>query len=202
MGVRWWRVAALLAACVAGHRVEAATKPLRAGAATSNITPWFGLSINGSMNDNTVAHVHDELHARALVLDDGESKIVFVVCDSCMIPRNVVAAAKARIQERTGIAPDHVLISATHAHSCPTAGPVFQSEPDSEYLKFLAIRIADAAASAVRTLTPAKVGWGFGKKPDQVFNRRWFLKSGTVPPDPFGRTTDRVKMNPPAAVPT
>ena len=74
-------------------------------AATSNITPWLGLSINGSMNDHAVAHVHDELHARALVLDDGESKLAFIVCDMCMIPREIVTAAKTRIQERTGIAP-------------------------------------------------------------------------------------------------
>src|SRR4051794_15796827 len=65
-------------------------RTLRAGAATSNISPWFGLSINGGMHDHKVGHVHDELHARALVLDDGKSRLAFVVCDSCMIPREVV----------------------------------------------------------------------------------------------------------------
>ncbi len=196
MAASWVRWAAVVGFCVVAHPAEAATKPLRAGAATSNITPWLGLSINGSMNDHAVAHVHDELHARALVLDDGESKLAFIVCDMCMIPREIVTAAKTRIQERTGIAPDHVLISATHAHSCPTAGAVFQSDPDPDYLKFLALRIADAASCAVRNLTPAKIGWGFGRNAQQVHNRRWFLKPGTVPPDPFGQRNDRVRMNP------
>src|SRR4051812_11523369 len=45
-------------------------KQLRAGASTSNITPWLGLSINGNMHDVKATHVHDELHARCLVLDD------------------------------------------------------------------------------------------------------------------------------------
>ena len=35
--------------------------------------------------------------------------------------------------------------------------------------------------------------------PDEVFNRRWFMKEGSIPPDPFGGTTDRVRMNPPFA---
>src|SRR4051812_18268621 len=53
----------------------------RAGAATSNISPWLGLSINGGMQDHKVEHVHDELHARALVLDDGRTRLAFVVGD-------------------------------------------------------------------------------------------------------------------------
>jgi hypothetical protein len=32
-----------------------------------------------------------------------------------------------------------------------------------------------------------------------VFNRRWRMKPGTIPPDPFGNKTDRVQMNPPVA---
>src|SRR3954451_10091081 len=119
-------------------------RTFRAGAATSNITPWLGLSINGGMHDHKVEHVHDELHARALVLDDGKTKLAFVVCDSCMIPREVVEDAKRQVREGAGIEPDHVLISATHAHSCPTSGGVFQSDPDESYRRFLASRIADA----------------------------------------------------------
>src|SRR6478609_2304800 len=96
-----------------GGRVFAAE--FRAGAATTNVSPWLGLSMNGGMSDNPTKHVHDELHARAIVLDDGKTKLAFVIVDSCMIPREVVAAAKSRVEKRTGIKPDHVLISATHA---------------------------------------------------------------------------------------
>lgn len=173
-----------------------AAPEFRAGAATSNVTPWLGLSMNGGMSDNPARYIHDELHARAIVLDDGKTRLAFVVVDSCMVPRDVVTAAKRRVRERAGIEPDHVLISATHTHSAPTAGPVFQCEPDEAYLRFLAARISDAVECAVANLAPAKVGWGLGKNADQVFNRRWRKKPGTIPPDPFGKTTDRVQMNP------
>jgi hypothetical protein len=118
-----------------------------------------------------------------------------------MIPREVVAEAKARIRERTGLAAESVLISATHAHSCPAAAAVFQSDPDVHYRQFLAIRLADAVEQAIKNLAPARIGWGVGKDDRQVHNRRWKMKPGTIPPDPFGRTTDRVKMNPPVASP-
>src|SRR4051812_19540924 len=43
----------------------------RAGAASSNITPRLGVSINGYFNDRKAVHIHDELHARCLALDNG-----------------------------------------------------------------------------------------------------------------------------------
>ncbi len=48
---------------------------LRAGAATSNITPPLGIEINGGTAPVIATHVHDELHARALVLDDGSTRL-------------------------------------------------------------------------------------------------------------------------------
>ena len=35
-----------------------------------------------------------------------------------------------------------------------------------------------------------------GREPNQVFNRRWKMKPGSIVADPFGRSTDTVKMNP------
>jgi hypothetical protein len=175
-------------------------KVFKAGAATSNITPPLGVSINGGMSDRSATHVHDELHARALVLDDGETRIAIVVCDSCMIPRTVLDKAKHLAHSHTGIPLDRMTISATHTHSAPTAGSVFQSDPNPAYLEFLAGRISDAIRRAVNNLQPAKVGWGVGSEPTQVFNRRWKMKDGVKLTDPFGRA-DHVQMNPPAASP-
>ena len=58
---------------------------LRAGAAKIDITPSMGVSLDGSISKNGPAtSVHDRLHARALVLEDGTSKIAIVVVDQCM----------------------------------------------------------------------------------------------------------------------
>ncbi len=177
-----------------------AANALRAGAATSNITPALGCSINGGMTDRQARHIHDELHARALVLDDGSTQIALVVCDSCALPGSIIDAAKHLAHGHTGIPPAHMLVSATHTHSAPTAVAVFQSEPDEEYAPFLALRIADAIRRAANNLAPAQIAWGCGSVPAHVFNRRWRMKPGTIPPNPFGRV-DEVQMNPPVGSP-
>jgi hypothetical protein len=195
-------LASLLLALVTPARGDDTPAPtFRAGAATANVSPWVGVSLNGGMADRTTGYVHDELHARALVLDDGATKLAILVCDSCMIPREVVQEAKTRIEELTGIPPGNVLIAATHSHSCGTLAGVFQSEPDPEFVRYYTRRIADAAARAARNLAPARIGWAVGKNDRQVFNRRWHMKPGTIPPGPFEPTTDQVKMNPPAGSP-
>jgi hypothetical protein len=187
----------VIASIAAAFGVSAApaSRGLRAGAATSNITPPLGTSINGSMQNRLADHVHDELHARALVIDDGTNRLAFVVNDSCMIPREVFDEAKRLAEQHTGIPAANMLMSATHTHSAPASGSVFQSNADLPYRDFLAVRIADAIRRANNNLAPARIGWGKGVVTNQVFNRRWFLKPGTPIKNPFGGD-DQVKMNP------
>ncbi|MGV3753833.1 MAG: hypothetical protein ACO1QS_00455 [Verrucomicrobiota bacterium] len=188
----------LISSAVAQPAATTQKRLFRAGAATSNITPHLGISINGNMQDGKATHIHDELHARCLALDDGTTKLVLVVCDSCMIPREVFDAAKKMVHEATGLPLANMMMSATHTHSAPTSGSVFQSNADPEYQVFLARRIADGIRRALNNLEPARIGWGAGSEPNQVFNRRWFVKNEALYKNPFGGI-DKVKMNPPRA---
>jgi len=197
---RWLPLLVLLLLLVSGPETTAAgaDKPVfRAGAHAIDITPpKLPISVNGGMQDRLAKAVHDRLHARCLVLDDGKTQIALVVCDSCMIPREIMDRAKTLASERTGIPVPRMLISATHTHTAPTAGGVFQSDPDKDYLEFLPIQIARGIERAFTNRVPTRVGWAVGKDATQVFNRRWKMKPGTIAADPFGRTTDTVKMNP------
>jgi hypothetical protein len=94
-----------------------------------------------------------------------------------------------------------MVISATHTHSAPTSTGVFQSDPDETYVAELPKRIAAGIVQATKNLAPARIGWGVGSEPNQVFNRRWRMKEGSISEDPFGKLTDKVKMNPPVASP-
>lgn len=65
----------------------------------------------------------DALHARCLVLDDGTTKLGLVVCDLLHTGYYVSREARRLIKEKTGIPPEHVLISAVHTHSgCSAMG--------------------------------------------------------------------------------
>jgi hypothetical protein len=190
---------AALAAAIAFAPAPARPKPpaLRAGAFAVDVTPKnFPISVNGGMSDRLAKTATDPLHARCLVLDDGTTKLALVVVDSCMIPRELMDAAKATVERRTGIPGANILISATHTHSAPTVAGVFQSDPYQEYATYLAERIAEGIATAHGRLAPAKVGYGSAPEPNQVFNRRWKTKEGFANADPFGRTADKVKTNP------
>jgi hypothetical protein len=197
------RMLAVFAAVFGTSGVGLAQKPvLRAGAFAQDVTPEkFPVSVNGGFADRWAKSAHDPLHARCLVLDDGKTKLAIVVVDSCMIPRELLDAAKTLAEKKTGIPSGHILISATHTHTAPTVAGVFQSEPDEGYARFLTERIAEGIEKAHDRLAPAKAAWVVGKEPSHVFNRRWKMKPGVVNADPFGGTTDRVRMNPPRASP-
>lgn len=190
---------ALLALLVLACPLAAADpKPaFRAGAYAQDVTPaWFPISVNGNMADVKATSANDPLHARCLVLDDGTTKLALVVVDSCMLPRELLDKAKELAKEKTGIPTSHMLISATHTHTAPTSTGVFQSEPDERYVAWLPGKIAEGIARAHANLAPAELGWGAADEPNQVFNRRWWIKPGVENRDPFGGTSDLVRMNP------
>jgi len=191
----------LLAALLTAAAGAAQPAPVfRAGAALADITPALGTSINGGMRDQRAAVVHDRLHVRCLVLDDGRARLAFAVVDSCMVPREVTEAARRRLEREAGLPGAHLLVSATHSHSTGTCTGVFQSEPDAEYPGVVEEGIVTGVRRAVANLAPARVGWGSGRVPEEVFNRRFRMKPGTIPPSPLGGI-DQVRMNPGAGNP-
>ncbi len=170
---------------------------VRAGAFAMDVTPeHFPISVNGGMADNQAKSAHDRLHARCLVLDDGTTKLALVVVDSCMLPRDLLDKAKELAKAKTGIPTSHMLISATHTHSAPTSTGVFQSNPDEKYVAWLPGKIAEGIEKANANLADAELGWSVVDEPTQVFNRRWWIKPSVENRDPFGNTTDLVRMNP------
>jgi hypothetical protein len=176
---------------------------LKAGAAISNITPDIGAPVIGGFVPFPSTQIHDELNVRCLVLDDGSKKIALIVCDLLGIHRIVSEEARRLIQERHGIPVANVMISGTHTHSAPSALGDDRLEPEqkpNEYQAFVIRRIVDGVTRAINNLRPAKLAFGTVDVPEHLFNRRWYMRPGTVPPNPFGQT-DIVKMNPPAGSP-
>lgn len=168
---------------------QAADKIFTAGAATSNITPPLGEYVVGGFKPFPAQNVHDELHVRCLVLDNGETKIAFVICDSLGITDEVYQDARKLIKEETDLPPENILMAATHTHSATRA-----SSP--KYHTFLSRRIADCVRRALENREPARIGWGGIDEPSEVFNRRWFTTNPEFCKNPFGGI-DTVRMNPP-----
>ncbi len=189
----------LLSAPRAVLRAADAPKPaatLRAGAAAVDVTPQqFPLNMPGGFSANPATGAHDPLHSRALVLDDGKTAFAMVVVDNLGLASETTADAKAIASARTGIPVDRMLISATHTHSGPSSNSRESDANGFAYRKLLAEGIAESIIRAHGKLRPAAVGAAAHPLPDEVFNRRWFLKPGRMPLNPYGKL-DQVKMNP------
>ena len=201
--MKYLPIFALVFAFATTFNAGADAQQLRAGASVSDITPGLGESIVGGFSPFPSKDVHDNLSARTVVIDDGKTKIALVVCDLLGFHRSVSVEARRLILAQSGIRPENVLISATHTHSASSALGVagYRTEIQlDEYQKFVAKRIADGVQRAVMALRPAEIAFGRVDVPEHLFNRRWFMKEGTAPPNPFGKI-DRVKMNPPAGSP-
>jgi len=57
--------------------------------------------------------------SRALVLEQGGTKVALVSLDLVSTRREFVEGARQLIEEQTGIPAAHVMISATHTHTAP-----------------------------------------------------------------------------------
>jgi hypothetical protein len=71
---------------------------------------------------------------------------------------------------------------------------------DPRYTKLLVEGLAEAVGRAASRLEPAKIGCAVESVPEEVSNRRWFMKEGAIPPNPFGHV-DKVRTNPPPGSP-
>ena len=188
----------VLGICLASAKPDPA-KPLsfRAGAAVVDIAPpRFPVRVNGMFTERTADQLVDPLTARALALDDGTNRLVLCVVDTCMMPRDLIDAAKLQASAATGIPTDRMLVSATHTHSAPAAMGCLGSRADPEYAAFLPGKIAEAMVAAVQNLQPARAGWTAFDDWDHTHNRRWIRRPDHILNDPFGQPTVRANMHP------
>jgi neutral ceramidase len=195
----WVVMTVLCGSVVLTSEVRAADRVLKAGAYAADITPEsFPIDVNGNLRTMVATTASDPLHARCLVLDDGETTVAIVIVDSCAIYRETIDEARELAEKATGIPAAHMLISATHSHSCPAVVSVFQTDAVAPYQKFLSRRIAEGIEQAWKQRVPSKIGFGAGSDPSQLFNRRWYLKETATSTNPFGKfgKVDKVRMNP------
>ncbi|MDB6117677.1 MAG: Neutral ceramidase [Verrucomicrobiaceae bacterium] len=175
-------------------QAAAPSAKLRAGAAAVDITPKeFPLNMPGGFSVNAATSAHDPLHSRAMVLDDGKTTLAMVVVDNLGAGPDVLDEAKQIAAAKTGMATDKMLISSTHTHTgAPLNG---RPGPPEAYRKLFVQGVAESIIQAHAALRPAAVGAAAHPLADEVFNRRWFLKPGKMPLNPYGKL-DAVKMNP------
>ena len=146
-------------------RAAAPVGSLRAGVAKSEIT-----------TDSKGIRVNDPLYAKALVLDDGKTKLAVIAMDVTAIggigdvKDDFLPKLRGRIEKELGIPGRNVLVNASHIHP-----PGRLLCDDAEQVA----RTFDAVRRALRDITPVKVGSGVGHEDRIMMNRALRLKNGT-----------------------
>ena len=123
------RLCALLVCLAAATPIRAGE--LRVGAAAEVITPAPGTPLAGYYEHREATGVHDDLYAKAIVIERDGVKAAMVVCDLLTLPRTIVDDARRLIAEKPGIPADRVMISATHTHT----GPIVRGPSGEDPLK-------------------------------------------------------------------
>lgn len=174
---------------------HAATATLRAAAGKADITPKLGYYLGGWTRADRVAQgQHTRLHARALVLQRGATKVALVSIDLFMVPGGLVKHVGDALRER-GLSEQQLLISASHTHSGPggyanyptlnTAAPSLQTATDPgsffsllapgpadpQLYRFVVEQITTAIRRADDRLAPAAAAWGSERITDLTANR-------------------------------
>lgn len=174
-----------------------ATAQLEAGFSMMDITPpKWPVTLRGSFNPKPTDAAHDPLHARSFAFRNGEGRVVMTVVDILYISQDKIDEIKAEAARRSGWRTTEMLISGTHTHSAPSADGSSEEPAEVAFRQHAFDGIVKAITSAIDRLEPAKMAFGSAEEASEVFNRRWYLKEGTMPPNPFGGI-DKVKMNPP-----
>ncbi len=164
---------------------------LEVGTAVVNIDPdVFPFQLRSGPS----THVHDSLHVRAIAFAGGDGRVAVAVIDAIGYGREQCDRAARLVAEKTGWKPEELLICATHTHSAPKGGD--GSPGRIAYEKKRLAGIVEALTAAIGSLQPAEVGFGRDEEPGEVRNRRWFMKPGTMDPNPLGGR-DRVRTNGP-----
>lgn len=142
----------------------------KAGAALRNITPKNLIPISGGMGTPQMpTGIKGELTVRAFVMEKGSTRFAIVSVDNIGWPAYVGDRSRKLIK---GIAPENVMIGATHTHSAPDAYGFTDEKgntgADLGYLDWCVTQIAEAVNEAVSKLEPANLKTAVGEAKGKI----------------------------------
>ena len=165
---------------------------LRAGFIRTDITPDYPVSVLGYFNDRISEGVLDRLYLRAATIVLNEKKLLFLQIDNCTIPYDDAETIKNEISKLGKYRKDEILIFAIHTHTGPSLANFYESIREEKYFEFLKSTIISTAAK-IEADQEVTVHLAETSYPDLTYNRRSYMKDGSVATNPPKQHPDRVK---------
>jgi hypothetical protein len=155
--------------CAAATAALAADQAgLRVGAVRIDITPASdaALPMSGySGRTEGFKAIHDPLHVRTIVIDDGASQAALVACEVIGFSNSLWDEIARSVTDATGIPRENMILATVHTHAAPTLVP-YTGQPTEKQVEYLAMvkrAMLDSVLGARKNLQPAKVGFGTGQ---------------------------------------
>jgi hypothetical protein len=114
----------------------------------------------GFQNKRPAMGVHDDLWARAMIVDDGHTRLALVSLDAIGFMADDVIDTRKRLSAELGV--DYLIITATHTHQAPDllgmwGDKRFSSGVNRSYLEYVKRQTLAAAEQAVNAMRPARL---------------------------------------------
>ncbi len=182
MALRMVCVPGLFSFLLALPQSNAAEALWKAGAAKAIITPTQPLWLAGYGGRERPAEGKvTELWIKVLALEDARGQqAILLTSDLLGIPQSVYQRTSAALKEKFGLAPEQIILSASHTHCGPVLrGALYDIYPleekqrclIEEYSAELEAKIVEATGKALADLAPARLASGQGETRFAV-NRR------------------------------
>ncbi len=154
----------------------------KVGVGETVITPSANMLMAGFSKSQVSTGIHDDLHARTLVVEDASGNVSMLMTVSILgVTQELADRIREGIKERTGITGEKIIISATHTHSGPAVGR--GNDAGSSYPGELVAKCVESAVIAWKSRTPGRIGIESAEVFELGRNRRRLLYGG-VHPDP------------------
>ncbi len=154
----------------------------KAGAAKIDITPKVGCWLEGIPRAQPSNAIHDPLHARALVLEEGGNRICLVSCDLIGFTTEFCNGMRESMASALGTTVDRIVVACAHNHSGPaTIGVLGDAEHvDRDYLNTLSTELVHICQEAADKAEPALLGVARGQETTVSEYRRLWTKDGRI----------------------
>ncbi len=158
---------------------------IKYGIAKRILNPQVPISLAGYFNDRMWDRVLDDIEVRAIVFHDGDRCGAILHFDLLNMSTNACESILAELHRRgaTQFTKENVLFSAIHTHTAPDMCPGKYAHSD-EYRDFVFKQSADALLEAAQDMREGEMYHGTGADGRFLFNRRYWMKNGTVLTNP------------------
>ncbi len=184
-------------AALGGRLAASEETAFKAGAAAVDISPrTLPVICNGGFLENQASEIHDPTFARAVVLDDGKTRLALAVVDVCILETELCNRVRRAASDKTGIPFEHILLCATHTHSGGSVLAALGSRRDEAYCRQIEPQLVDVIREAAANVVAAKIGWAAVEDDKDTHCRVWIRRPDRIGADPFGEPTIRAMMHP------